>query len=176
MGEASFLFVPGNRPDRFFKAWNSGADAVILDLEDAVPAERKPSAREAVTGWLAYERPVYVRVNGVRTEWFGADLAAVARSGLRGIVLPKAETATQVEMVKRVLPEGACVVPLVETALGVWSVREIAEAPGVERLAFGGSISSSTRGSRGRERSFSMPVPGWSWLHGWRGFDHPWTV
>ena len=133
----SFLFVPGDRPERFQKAWDSGADAVILDLEDGVPPDRKPFAREAVAGWLSPDRPVFVRVNGARTEWFPEDVRAVAHPGLRGIVLPKAETADQVAKVARMIPEGTCVLPLVETAAGVLNARELAGAPRVERLVFG---------------------------------------
>lgn len=133
----SYLFVPGDRPERFPKAWNAGADAVILDLEDAVTAERKAEARRAVCGWMSPERPVYVRINGTKTEWFRGDLEAVVRPGLRGIVLPKAESPEEVTEVVRRLPEGALVLPLVETARGVWNARELAETPGVERLVFG---------------------------------------
>jgi citrate lyase subunit beta/citryl-CoA lyase len=133
----SFLFVPGDRPDRFRKGLDSGADAVILDLEDGVPPDRKPIARETVAGWLSPDRPVFVRVNGVRTGWFAEDVEAVALPGLRGIVLPKAETAEDVAKVARMIPEGASVLPLVETAAGVLNARELAGALRVERLIFG---------------------------------------
>lgn len=133
----SYLFVPGDRPDRFGKAWDAGADAVILDLEDAVPADGKAAAREAAAAWMSRERPVYVRVNGAGTGWFREDLAAACRAGLRGIVLPKAEEPGQVAAAAGPLPEGASVIPIVETARGVWNVRELAAVPRVERLAFG---------------------------------------
>src|SRR5215204_2821572 len=64
MAARSYLFVPGDRPDRFEKAWNAGADVVIIDLEDAVSVEDKLAAREATAVWLSPERSVYVRVNG----------------------------------------------------------------------------------------------------------------
>src|ERR1700726_2791831 len=73
----SYLFVPGNRPDRFEKARQSGADAVILDLEDAVQSTDKDLAREAVVSWLTPARPVYVRINGMGTLWFERDLEVV---------------------------------------------------------------------------------------------------
>jgi citrate lyase subunit beta / citryl-CoA lyase len=133
----SYLFVPGNRPDRFEKARSSGADAVILDLEDAVSVEEKPAAREIVASWLSPERPVYVRVNGTQTEWFANDLRAVSRPGIAGIMLPKAEEPEQVAETRRGLSDGTPVLPTLETALGVWNARALAEAPGVERLAFG---------------------------------------
>ena len=97
MSGRSYLFVPGNRPDRFDasssasmatvrfeKARSAGADAVILDLEDAVPSEKKTETREAVSAWLSPESPAYVRVNGTATPWFWDDLEAVARPRLSG--------------------------------------------------------------------------------------------
>lgn len=133
----SFLFVPGDRPERFPKAWSSGAGAVILDLEDGVSADRKAFAREAVSAWLSPEHPVYVRLNGSRTQWFEDDLLLVTLPGVSGVMLPKAETAGQIETVGKALREGAGVVPLLETASGIMNVGELAGAPHVERLAFG---------------------------------------
>jgi citrate lyase subunit beta/citryl-CoA lyase len=133
----SYLFVPGNRPDRFEKARQSGADAVILDLEDAVQSTDKDLAREAVASWLSPTRPVYVRINGLGTLWFERDLEVVGLPGVIGIVLPKAELAEQVAEVVARLTGEVGVVPLVETSLGIWNVRALAQAPHVERLAFG---------------------------------------
>ncbi len=133
----SYLFVPGNRPDRFEKAWQSGADAVILDLEDAVQSAHKDLAREAVASWLSPARPVYVRINGTSTPWCEQDLAVVGLPGVLGVVLPKAEHPEQVAQVAARLTGEARVLPLLETALGVWNARELAQAPRVERLAFG---------------------------------------
>ncbi len=93
----SYLFVPGNRPDRFAKAWQSGADAVILDLEDAVPVAQKDQVRETVAAWLSLERPIYVRINGPGTPGFERDLEVVRKPGIMGIVLPKAEYPEQME-------------------------------------------------------------------------------
>src|SRR5437660_9769747 len=84
----SYLFVPGNRPDRFEKAWQSRAHAVILDLEDAVEGTQKDQARENVASWLSPERPVYVRINGTETPWFERDLEVVRMPGVLGVVLP----------------------------------------------------------------------------------------
>jgi citrate lyase subunit beta / citryl-CoA lyase len=92
MRARSYLFVPGNRPERFVKALQSGADAVIVDLEDAVPAQLKTEARSTVAAWLSAEHPVYVRVNGHGTEWHEEDVRAVKNaSGVRGVVVPKAQ-------------------------------------------------------------------------------------
>src|SRR5215218_4772179 len=137
MAARSYLFVPGDRPDRFEKAWNAAADAVIIDLEDAVSVEDKPAAREATAAWLLPERPVYVRVNGAETEWFDEDLRSIARPGLAGVMLPKAEEPGQVSQVASRLGDGTPVIPTLESALGVWNARALAEAPGVERLTFG---------------------------------------
>ena len=133
----TYLFVPGNRPDRFEKAQQSGADAVILDLEDAVQSTQKDLAREAVAAWLSPERPVYVRINGTRTPWFERDLEVACLPGVLGVVLPKAEQPEQVVEVGARLTGEARVLPLLETAVGVWNARALAQAPRVERLAFG---------------------------------------
>ncbi len=137
MSARSFLFVPGDRPERFSKAYDSGADVVILDLEDGVKPDRKVFAREAISGWLSAEHPVHVRVNGARTEWFEADLAVAARAGVAGVMLPKAETAAQIGLVSKAVQGKVGVLALVETVLGILDARPLAAAPGVERLAFG---------------------------------------
>jgi len=131
----TLLFVPADRPDRFEKALASGADAVIVDLEDAVAPDAKASAREELARWLHPERQVLVRINAPGTDWFDADLSILKLPGVRGVVLPKAE---HVRDVRRV---AACtsglVLPLVETALGMRSAYRIASIKGVARLLFG---------------------------------------
>lgn len=95
----SMLFVPGDRPERFAKAAASGADAVILDLEDAVTAEQRPEARAAIARWLASaERtvPIWVRINPVESPDALVDLAAVIAARPDGIVLPKARDGSDV--------------------------------------------------------------------------------
>jgi len=87
----SMLFVPGDRPERFAKAAASGADAVILDLEDAVMPERRPFARGEIAQWLetaARTVPAWVRINPVETADALPDLAAVIGGRPDGIVLP----------------------------------------------------------------------------------------
>lgn len=98
----SLLFVPGDRPDRFAKAAASGADAVILDLEDAVMPPRRPFARGEIAQWLGQaERPVpvWVRINPVDTADALPDLAAVIAARPDGIVLPKARDGADVHRV-----------------------------------------------------------------------------
>ena len=133
----SYLFVPGDRPDRFEKARQSGANAIIIDLEDAVQSTHKDLAREAVASWLSPTRPVYVRINAVGTPWFERDLEVVGLPGVLGVVLPKAEHPEQIAGVAARLTGEAQVLPLLETALGVWNALAVAQAPRVERLAFG---------------------------------------
>jgi citrate lyase subunit beta/citryl-CoA lyase len=133
----SWLFVPGDRPDRFAKAARAGADATILDLEDAVSDAAKTRARAAVAAWLSPEHPAYVRINPPGTEAHDEDLAAVLRPGLAGLVVPKAEDPDATRALALRLPAAATLVPLVETALGVWNARPLAATPRVERLAFG---------------------------------------
>ena len=89
----SLLFVPGDRPDRFAKAAASGADALILDLEDSVAPERKQLARSAVREWLEMpNRPVsFVRINPLGSDHIEVDLRRVLDTRPDGIVLPKAE-------------------------------------------------------------------------------------
>ncbi len=146
----SLLFAPGNHARRVEKALGLDADAVILDLEDAVAVAEKPATRERVANALAGRRRClgYVRVNAMSTEWCYADLVAVVRPGLDGIVLPKAESADQIKAADWVI--GALererglilghvdLIPIIETALGYAHLAAIAvSAPRVRRLAFG---------------------------------------
>lgn len=133
----SYLFVPGTRPERFAKAVASGAHAVVVDLEDAVAPADKDRARAIVVDALDAARPFFVRINGAGTSWFDADLALCAHPGIAGIVLPKAEHADVVAAVHAAAHGSASVMPLIESAAGLWNARAIAEAPGVLRLAFG---------------------------------------
>ena len=124
------LFVPANRPERFAKAAASGADAVILDLEDAVAADAKDAARAALATDFT-DLPVIVRINAIGTPWHADDLAAVARLRPAAVMLPKAEDADRVASVAA--QTGLPVIALVETARGLAHARAIAAAPGVAR-------------------------------------------
>ncbi|SES41242.1 aldolase/citrate lyase family protein [Lentzea albida] len=87
----TWLFVPGNAPHRFAKAATAGADAVIVDWEDAVRPENKTLAREETLRWLGSGGRAWVRVNAVDTDWFIGDIDAIAgANGVLGVVLPKA--------------------------------------------------------------------------------------
>jgi citrate lyase subunit beta/citryl-CoA lyase len=143
----AFLFVPGDRPDRFAKAMASGADAVVLDLEDAVAPSHKQDALAHVVAFLgelgelgenADAPSVVVRVNAAGSAWVEGELAALAGVGRPLVVMvPKAESAVVLAEIVALLPAGSGTIPLLETAAGLLDVREVAAAPGVLRLAFG---------------------------------------
>ncbi len=133
----SYLFVPGNRPDRFAKAVASGADAVIIDLEDAVPFADKTAARNAVAGWLNPQQPVVIRINGVETAWSRDDLTLCRMPGVAAIMLPKTAGIEHLRHVEELLGQKVRILPLVETASGFANALEIARDGAVERLVFG---------------------------------------
>ncbi len=146
----SLLYVPGTHTRWLPKAWAGGADAVILDLEDGVAADRKQEARGLARAAIeehgaagASSGQLWVRVDGDAVE---TDLEAVLRHGLHGVVLPKAEPrslAALAEVIARLeasrnLPDGATqVVALVETAVGAQRIEELAGSARVSRLALG---------------------------------------
>jgi citrate lyase subunit beta/citryl-CoA lyase len=138
----TWLFVPGNRPERFLKAFASGADRIILDLEDAVAAQDKASARSAIAGWMAEagelrQQQAVIRINDTASVEHIKDLELIAQTSAPCIMLPKCEAASDIAAVLACLPHGATVVPLIETARGMVDLHAIASAPGVARLAFG---------------------------------------
>jgi citrate lyase subunit beta/citryl-CoA lyase len=138
MSERSYLFVPGNRPERFEKARASRADAVIFDLEDAVQPQEKQAARETVREHMDAARPAFVRINAADTEWFANDAAAIANHpGVTGIVLPKAETREQIETVLAHAHSSLTILPIVETARGFANLTLLCAAPRVQRIVFG---------------------------------------
>lgn len=130
------LFVPANRPERFEKAAASGADAVILDLEDAVPVEAKQQARAALRSGFGSVL-VLVRINGAETAWHDEDLSAVIALRPAAVIVPKAEDPDGLSRISHQLGPDTGVIALVETALGLARAQQIATAPGIARLAFG---------------------------------------
>src|SRR3984893_4530580 len=146
----SFLFAPGNHVRRVEKALSLDADAVILDLEDAVATAEKRATREA--GIAALVRPrravLYVRVNAVDTEFCYDDLAAIVRPGLDGVILPKVESAAglatadwllaQLEREQGLAPRAIDLVPIIETARRLNQIDAIlAAGPRAKRARFG---------------------------------------
>jgi citrate lyase subunit beta / citryl-CoA lyase len=132
----TLLFVPGDRPDRFDKAATSGADAVVLDLEDAVAPARKDDARRHVLAWLEAGHDAVVRINAVGTRWHGDDVAALRGHG-RAVMLSKAEHPDRVAAVRDLLPAESVIMPLIETAAGVLSASAICTVDAVVRPVFG---------------------------------------
>ncbi len=137
----SFLFVPANRPERFAKALASGADAVILDLEDSVPLDGKAEARDTLRqAWPQLQQAacaVVIRINSPDTEWGQQDLSGLqGLSGLAGIMVPKCEGAHNLQRVAQAFA-GVPSLPIIESALGYLALREIAQAPQVGRLVVG---------------------------------------
>lgn len=133
----TFLFVPASRPERIAKALATGTDIVIVDLEDAVAPADKPAARAALLAWLdahADER-VTVRINAAGTAWHEDDLAACRHPGVAGVMLPKADSAAQVEHAHGTSAKP--VLCIVETGQGLEALPQIARAQGCARLVFG---------------------------------------
>lgn len=141
----SYLYAPGSHPHLVAKALAGGADAVVIDLEDAVAADAKEQARSRAAEVVSRDlrRPVFVRVNGLGTGLAEADVRAVARPGLAGIRLPKTESPEDVRRVAEWLDRApsasrSVIVPLVESALGVERAWDIVNSsPRVAALGLG---------------------------------------
>jgi citrate lyase subunit beta / citryl-CoA lyase len=143
----SYLYVPADREDRLSRAAARGADALILDLEDSVPAAGKDQARQLLAGWLARQRDtdceLWVRINPPTAA---EDITAIAGTLVTGVAVPKAETALLAEVcgllagaesAMGVAPGRFGVLPIVETARGLQSVADVAASPRVVRLGLG---------------------------------------
>lgn len=146
----SMLFVPSNNERRVDKALGLDADAVILDLEDAVAATEKTGARGAVVAALPKPRRgmCYVRVNAMNTDWCYRDLADTVRPGLDGIILPKVESASQVQTIDWLLgalerehgiaPGTVDLMPIIESGKGLAAIADICASGGrLRRVVFG---------------------------------------
>lgn len=141
----SFLFVPANRPERFAKALASGADAVIIDLEDAVaPMEKAPARQLLAAGFDTFspaERArLVVRINASATPWRGDDMqlmAALAARGLGGVMAPKAERPVNLQLLAKAVGPDCALLPLLETVAGLDAANALASCPQVVRLVFG---------------------------------------
>jgi citrate lyase subunit beta/citryl-CoA lyase len=158
----SWLYVPGHRTDRVAKALAAGADAVVVDLEDAVPPDRKHDARTAVAGAVALAGEggpqVWVRVNDPAGPWGDADLDVVTGSGVAGLRLPRTEDPAAVRDVAE--RTGLPLQLLIETSLGLARAVELASAhPLVAGLGLGEADLSADL------RLFSDA--GLDWARGW---------
>ncbi|TDE10698.1 CoA ester lyase [Jiangella asiatica] len=132
----ALLAVPGHRPERFEKAARSGADWIMLDLEDAVGPGLKSMARANVERWLASGGEGIVRINSVDTPWHDDDVAALS-TWRSAVILPKVSHQSQVSHVLRRLSPGSCILPLLEVSAGILAAREVCSVPGVIRAVFG---------------------------------------
>lgn len=145
----SLLFVPGTKPDRFAKALASGADCVCVDLEDAVPADEKDSARAAALSAIGEGQTLALRINGVRTRAGLADILALTEASVRPAVLliPMVEDAAEVAIVRAVLNDTSiALIPLIETVRGLTNAHAIAAEAQVAMLMFGGGDFSAELG------------------------------
>ncbi len=137
----SFLFVPANRPERFLKATASGADAVILDLEDSVPFESKKDARLAIkSSWQELKKSgvsLVIRINSPETQWGLEDLDFFqGLDGLNGVMVPKCESSSSLNRVSQDFI-GVPLLPIIESAAGYLALPEIAKTANVSRLVVG---------------------------------------
>lgn len=138
----SLLFVSAHQPDRIHKACASGADAVVIDLEDAVPLDRKDEARAHLADWLAAAAhqadgpALAVRINPIDTPWHASDTVLAAHPLFSAVMLPKAQDAGALRSLALACPQAA-LWPLVETARGFSALDALAAVPNVQRLVFG---------------------------------------
>jgi citrate lyase subunit beta/citryl-CoA lyase len=138
---SNFLFVPGTRPERFIKALDSGASGVVLDLEDAVAEEDKDAARNSIRqAWPNFsaeqKRRLVIRTNSPGSKFYAADLILAQELQVACLLIPKSESLDQINGAALVLPNTA-IIPMIETAIGLDRLREIANSNQVLRLALG---------------------------------------
>jgi citrate lyase subunit beta/citryl-CoA lyase len=139
----TYLFVPGNRPERFAKAAASEAERVILDLEDAVAPADKAAARQAIHTWMHTASTtlppprLMVRLNDARSDFFADDLGMLRTLPACGVMLAKAESAEDLQTVRGVMQADTELLALVETAAGIAACQSIASHASVTRLALG---------------------------------------
>lgn len=138
---STFLFVPGTHSERFIKALDSGADGVIIDLEDAVALGDKESARVAIrAAWPTFtteqKKRLVIRSNSPGSQFYAADLILVQDLDAACILIPKSESLDQINGAAQLLPNTG-IIPMIETAIGLDRLNEIASAEQVLRLALG---------------------------------------
>ena len=165
----SYLFIPGNSLKKLQKGLESKSDAVIIDLEDAVLPVDKYAAREQVVeilnaGLVKGQPKIYVRINSFQTEWCIDDLVAITSIPLvAGIMLPKSEDKESIKVVSEYLTEGQELIPLIETAKGVYYFQDIVTASSrIKKAAFGSVDYALDLGvewtEKGEERRYAMGV------------------
>ena len=150
----SYLFAPGSNQRLLEKVFDTGADAVVLDLEDSVAFDKKEQAREMVATAVRQRKKgegprIFVRINGVSSAFWQDDVQQVIAWSLDGIRLPKAESAAQIARLDRAISEAerqagmpngsVSIVPTIESAIGVMRAEEIARHLRIEAICFGAS-------------------------------------
>jgi citrate lyase subunit beta/citryl-CoA lyase len=154
----SWLLVNALKPENFDRAHASMADEIVLDIEDAVDPTRKGEALENVIRWLSDGGDAWVRINDYTTEFWEQDCRALSVvTNLKGVMLAKTEAGEQVVDTFKLLDEGKPVLALVESALGIEDARQIAEARGAFRLAFGSGDYRRDTGTSADETAMSYP-------------------
>ena len=133
----TYLFVPGDRPDRFGKALTSGADRIIIDLEDSVLADHKMAARDAIAAAALDWQNVIVRINPVDTVHFEFDMSLLRSVPVRMVMLPKTESSDMISRVNRSLDKKCAMLPQIETVKSLFALQDILHADRVDRVAFG---------------------------------------
>ncbi|MBA4025090.1 MAG: CoA ester lyase [Gordonia sp.] len=130
----SFLFVPGNRPERFSRAADAGAGAMIIDLEDAVAPHDKTEARQAAIAWFSGGGEAILRINEAGTAWHADDIELASELSA-SVMVPKAEEPESIQAIANAI--GGDVIPLIETSAGLMAAAQIAREGAVARMAFG---------------------------------------
>jgi citrate lyase subunit beta / citryl-CoA lyase len=159
-GLRSLLFVPGDDERKLSRAAESEADALILDLEDAVSPPAKPAAREQVLAFLGESGPavrarqMMVRINGADTPWFRDDVDALLEAGVIAVMLPKSVLRTAAAV-----PPGLEVLALIETARGVEEALAVAETVIVRRLMLGSADLAADLGVPARDDEQELAYP-----------------
>jgi (S)-citramalyl-CoA lyase len=138
VGYQSLLFVPGSRPERFDKALASGADLVVIDLEDAVGPADKVTARDTAIAALSNHR-LGIRINGLRTKQGLADLLALAETNVPYIMIPMVESVAEIEIAHAILGPDVGLLPLIETVKGLGVAQAVAASPGICGVMLGGA-------------------------------------
>lgn len=162
----SVLYMPGANARAMEKAQGLPADALIMDLEDAVAPDAKISAREQIVSALAAhdygEREVIVRINGLETEWAEGDIAAFATCGAHALLIPKVENAAMVQRVEALMagggaPDSMAIWCMMETPLGILNAVEIAGAS-ARLAAFVMGTSDLTKDLHARHTALRLPL------------------
>lgn len=138
----SLMFTPGTNKERLLKSVSSEADALLWDLEDAVHPDEKAAARAVIQEALDEledkpAKPIFLRVNQYGTEWYTEDVKLARHENVNGIMLPKAESARQVQETWDGMGANGELIVLVETAVGIVRLEDIFSNPNVSGVAFG---------------------------------------